>query len=156
MHDRWTNADLASLLGEPILTRRDMLVTSLATGFALAVQPVSADTITTGIEGLIVGEVRIPVKDGEIPAYRAMPDKGTNFPVVLVVLVVLGAPGPTLTATLGGVAAGAAGLEGLSPQPTSVTISVLRSTALSVLGVFMAWFSLLLDTGYWLGFLGPG
>ena len=48
MHDRWTNADLASLLGEPILTRRDMLVTSLATGFALAVQPVSADTITTG------------------------------------------------------------------------------------------------------------
>ena len=90
MHDRWTNADLASLLGEPILTRRDILVTSLATGFALAVQPVSADTITTGTEGLVAGEVRIPVKDGEIPAYRAMPDKGENFPVVLVVQEIFG------------------------------------------------------------------
>jgi carboxymethylenebutenolidase len=90
MHDQWTNADFASLLGEPILTRRDILVTSLATGFALAVQPVAADTITTSTEGLVAGEVRIPVKDGEIPAYRAMPDTGGNFPVVLVVQEIFG------------------------------------------------------------------
>jgi carboxymethylenebutenolidase len=90
MHDQWSNADLASLLGEPILTRRAVLVTSLATGFALAVQPVVADTITTSAEGLVAGEVRIPVKDGEIPAYRAMPDKGENFPVVLVVQEIFG------------------------------------------------------------------
>ncbi|HXW10987.1 MAG TPA: dienelactone hydrolase family protein [Steroidobacteraceae bacterium] len=91
MHDQWTNADLASLLGStPSLTRRDILVTSLAAGFALAVQPVSADTITTGTEGLTAGEVRIPVKDGEIPGYRAMPAKGENFPVVLVVQEIFG------------------------------------------------------------------
>jgi carboxymethylenebutenolidase len=91
MHDQWTNADLASLLGStPTLTRRDILVTSLAAGFALAVQPVSADTITTDAEGLTAGEVRIPAKDGEIPGYRAMPAKGENFPVVLVVQEIFG------------------------------------------------------------------
>jgi carboxymethylenebutenolidase len=91
MHHQWTNADLASLLGStPVLTRRDILVTSLAAGFALAVQPVSADTITTNVEGLTAGEVRIPAKDGEIPGYRAMPAKGENFPVVLVVQEIFG------------------------------------------------------------------
>jgi carboxymethylenebutenolidase len=90
MHDKWTNADLAALIGKPILTRRDILVTSLATGFALAVQPVSADTITTDTEGLVVGEVRIPVKGGEIPAYRAMPAQGKDFPIVLVVQEIFG------------------------------------------------------------------
>ncbi|MGI9246905.1 MAG: dienelactone hydrolase family protein, partial [Steroidobacteraceae bacterium] len=60
MHDKRTDADLASLLGQPVLTRRDVLVTSLAAGFALAVQPVAAETITTSAEGLTAGEVRIP------------------------------------------------------------------------------------------------
>jgi carboxymethylenebutenolidase len=91
MHDRWTNAELASLLGStPALTRRDILVTSLAAGFAFAVQPISADTITTSAEGLTAGEVRIPVKDGEIPGYRAMPAKGQGFPIVLVVQEIFG------------------------------------------------------------------
>ena len=90
MHDPWTNADLVSLLGSPTLTRREILVTSLAAGFALAVQPVSADTITTDTEGLTAGEVRIPAKGGEIPGYRAMPAKGTTFPVVLVVQEIFG------------------------------------------------------------------
>jgi carboxymethylenebutenolidase len=65
-------------------------MTSLASGFALSVQPVSAETITTGTEGLIAGEVKVKVKDGEIPAYQVMPDKGGNFPVVLVVSEVWG------------------------------------------------------------------
>ncbi|MCE3285905.1 MAG: clcD 1, partial [Steroidobacteraceae bacterium] len=91
MHDQWTSADLASLLGStPTLTRREILVTSLAAGFALAVQPVSADTITTDTDGLTAGEVRIPVKGGEIPGYRAMPATGENFPVVLVVQEIFG------------------------------------------------------------------
>jgi carboxymethylenebutenolidase len=54
------------------------------------VQPVSAQTITTSTEGLEAGEVRIPVADGEIPAYRAMPAKGKDFPVVLVVQEIFG------------------------------------------------------------------
>ena len=91
MHDQWTNADLASLLGStPVLTRRDILVTSLAAGFALAVQPVAADTITTDAEGLTAGEVRIPVQDGDIPGYRAMPAQGQDFPIVLVVQEIFG------------------------------------------------------------------
>ena len=55
------------------LTRRGFMMTTLAVGFALAVRPVSADTIVTDAEGLTVGEVKIPTSDGDIPAYRAMP-----------------------------------------------------------------------------------
>src|SRR5262245_34234147 len=75
----------------PEVTRRKFVVTSLSTGFALAVQPIQAQTtITTDAEALTAGEVKIPVKDGEIPAYRAMPAKGKNFPVVLVVQEIFG------------------------------------------------------------------
>src|SRR5260370_1685055 len=66
------------------LSRRAFVVGSLATGFALAVMPVSADTITTDSNGLIAGEVKIPGEGGEIPAYRAMPASGGPFPTVLV------------------------------------------------------------------------
>ena len=91
MHDQWTNADLVSLIGSSNYTRRQILVTSLAAGFAVAVQPVCAETmITTDTEGLTAGEVRVPVADGEIPAYRAMPAKGSTFPVVLVVQEIFG------------------------------------------------------------------
>ncbi len=68
MHD-----DLLSLLPKIDITRRSFVVSSLAAGFALAVQPVSAETITTDTAGLDAGEVKIPVKDGDIPAYRALP-----------------------------------------------------------------------------------
>jgi carboxymethylenebutenolidase len=64
--------------------------TSLASGFALAVQPVSADTITTDANGLTVGDVKIPLKDGEIPGYRAMPATGGPFPTVLVIQEIFG------------------------------------------------------------------
>jgi carboxymethylenebutenolidase len=82
--------DLTALETKTALTRREFVVTTLATGFALAVQPVSAQTITTDTNGLIAGEVKIPVADGQIPAYRAMPDKGASFPVVLVVQEIFG------------------------------------------------------------------
>lgn len=82
--------ELLSLVPKFDLTRREFVVTSLAAGFALAVQPVSAETITTDAKGLVAGEVKIPVSDGEIPAYRAMPDKGGPFPVVLVVQEIFG------------------------------------------------------------------
>ena len=82
--------DAVSLLPKTEFTRREFVVTSLAAGFALAVRPVSAQTITTDSSGLVAGEVKIPVADGEIPGYRAMPDKGGPFPVVLVVQEVFG------------------------------------------------------------------
>jgi len=74
----------------PSWSRRGFVMTSLATGFALAVQPVSAETITTDTNGLAAGEVEVPVKGGEIPAYRAMPANGGPFPTVLVASEVWG------------------------------------------------------------------
>jgi carboxymethylenebutenolidase len=82
--------ELLSLLPKIELNRRTFVVSSLAAGFAMAVQPVSADTITTDTKGLVAGEVKVPVADGEIPAYRAMPDKAGPFPTVLVVQEIFG------------------------------------------------------------------
>ena len=84
------DSHLTSLLPPASLTRRGFVVTSLAAGFALATQPVSAATIVTDSEGLTVGEVKIPVADGEIPGYRAMPAEGGPFATVLVVQEVFG------------------------------------------------------------------
>ena len=87
---RETHEELVGLLPEEV-SRRGFIVSSLAAGFALAVQPVAAQTvITTSAEGLEAGEVKIPVRDGEMPAYRAMPARGKNFPVALVVQEIFG------------------------------------------------------------------
>jgi carboxymethylenebutenolidase len=86
------NDELNSLYpSAPEVTRRGFVVTSLSAGFALAVQPIQKTTvITTDNNGLIQGEVKIPTKNGEIPAYRAVPTRGTNFPTVLVVQEIFG------------------------------------------------------------------
>jgi len=85
MHD-----NLASLPPGSDLSRRGFVVTSLAAGFALATQPVTGQTITTDTQGLEAGEVKIPVADGEVPGYRAMPASGGPFPTVLVVQEIFG------------------------------------------------------------------
>jgi carboxymethylenebutenolidase len=84
------NEELLSLLPKTGFNRREFVITALAAGFALAVRPVSAQTITTDVKGLTAGEVKIPVSGGEIPAYRAMPSAGKSFPVVLVVQEIFG------------------------------------------------------------------
>src|SRR6476619_4212 len=84
------NEDILSLTGRRGFDRPEFVVTSLAAGFALSVQPVSAETITTDTKGIESGEVKVPVGDGEIPAYRAQPDKGGPFPVILVVQEIFG------------------------------------------------------------------
>jgi len=71
-------------------SRRGFVVTTLSAGFALAVQPVSAQTITTDTNGLEAGEVKVKVSDGEIPAYRAMPASGGPFPTVIVIQEIFG------------------------------------------------------------------
>jgi carboxymethylenebutenolidase len=85
MHD-----ELVGLLPEEV-SRRGFIAASLAAGFALAVQPIAAQTvITTDAEGLEAGDVKIPVRGGEMPGYRAMPARGKNFPVALVVQEIFG------------------------------------------------------------------
>ena len=71
-------------------SRRAFIVGGLAAGFAFAVLPVAAETITTDAKGLTVGEVRVPVDGGTIPAYRAMPDAGGPSATILVVQEVFG------------------------------------------------------------------
>ena len=88
--DDVSQSQLQSLTPITDFSRRGFVVTTLTAGFALAVQPVSAETITTDSNGLTVGEVKIPVKDGEIPAYRAMPAKGGPFPTVVVIQEIFG------------------------------------------------------------------
>ncbi|OLP18473.1 carboxymethylenebutenolidase [Leptolyngbya sp. 'hensonii'] len=70
--------------------RREFILSTLSAGFALAVQPIAAGTITTDSKSLIAGEVKIPVADGTIPAYRAKPATGKGFPTVLVVQEIFG------------------------------------------------------------------
>ena len=81
---------LQGLLPRAQWSRRGFVMTSLITGFALSVQPVSAETIITDTKGLDAGEVKVPVADGSIPAYRAMPAQGGPFPTVLVVQEIFG------------------------------------------------------------------
>lgn len=83
--------DLNSLFPSTKTSRRGFMTTSLCSGFALATHPINAqDLITTDTNGIVAGEVKIPTKDVEIPAYRAMPEKGKNFPTVLVVQEIFG------------------------------------------------------------------
>ncbi len=72
------------------IRRRELLLGTLAAGFAVAVRPISAATIITDAGGLTAGFVSIPVEGGTIPAYRARPATGTNLPVVLVVQEIFG------------------------------------------------------------------
>ena len=85
MHD-----DLTRLEPKFDFSRREFVVTSLAAGFAMAAQPVSAQTIRTDDAGLEAGEVKIPVAGGTVPAYRAMPADGKNLPMILVVQEIFG------------------------------------------------------------------
>ena len=57
----------------------------LGVGFCAAISPVIAQVTTTSADGLLVGEVKVRAGDVDIPAYRAMPDRGGPFPTVLVV-----------------------------------------------------------------------
>jgi carboxymethylenebutenolidase len=84
--------EFESLVPAQSFNRRNFLVTSLGAGFALAVQPVMAQTaIRTDDTGLLAGEVKVPVKDGEMVAYRATPKGAAKPPVILVISEIFGA-----------------------------------------------------------------
>ena len=85
------NPEFDSLVPATSFNRREFLVTSLGAGFALAVQPVMAQTaISTDDTGLVAGEVKVPVKDGEMVAYRALPKGAVKPAVILVVSEIFG------------------------------------------------------------------
>ncbi len=92
MHTDAMTAEFDSLVPPPLpIGRRGFLVTALGAGFALAVQPVMAQTaIVTDTDGLTAGEIQVPTADGMMPAYRAQPARGSDFPVILVVQEIFG------------------------------------------------------------------
>lgn len=72
------------------LPRRGFVMTSLIAGLTLATTRVDAQAIRTDTLGLSAGEARIPVSDGQIPAYYAKPENGGPFPTVLVIEEIFG------------------------------------------------------------------
>lgn len=86
------DAEFDSLVPQQNFDRRSFIVTSLGASFALAVQPVMAQTaINTASDGLNAGEVKVPVGDGEMVAYCALPADRVKSPVVLVISEIFGA-----------------------------------------------------------------
>ncbi len=84
------NPDVVPFEQQTIFNRRNFVMTSLATGFAAAVMPVSAQTITTDSKGIAAGEIKIPAEGGDMPAYYAKPEKAGKYPTVLVVQEIFG------------------------------------------------------------------
>src|SRR4051812_25286227 len=76
---------------EFVTSRRQVLMTTLSTGFALAVTPVAASALSTDSDGLEAGEIKIATGSGDIPGYRALPAKPKGkVPVILVVHEIFG------------------------------------------------------------------
>ncbi len=91
MNDMLREDLLALVSNRTTVSRREFVAGSLAAGFALAVQPVSAQTmIVTESDGLTAGEVKITTGSGDIPAYRAMPAGGKALATILVVQEIFG------------------------------------------------------------------
>jgi carboxymethylenebutenolidase len=59
-------------------------------GFAVAALSAEAAPIATDTAGLVAGEVRIPTRNSQMPAYYARPDRRGRNPVVIVVSEVFG------------------------------------------------------------------
>ncbi len=85
-----TTEDFDSLVPKRSFNRRDFVGTAVGSGFAAAVLPVSAQTITTDTQGLEAGPVTVPVGDFQMPAYAARPAGKKNAPVVLVISEIFG------------------------------------------------------------------
>ena len=83
--------DFDSLTPTRDFNRRSFVATTVGSGFAAAVLPVAAQTLTTDTEGLVAGAVEIPTAGGGVlPAYRAAPAGRRDLPVVLVVSEIFG------------------------------------------------------------------
>lgn len=92
MAEPQTASDVIGLTKVAPLSRRGFMTASAAVtaGYTLAAGPVRADVVKTPADGLTVGDARIKVADGEMPAYFARPANATNPPVVLVAMEIFG------------------------------------------------------------------
>ncbi|PWB83418.1 MAG: carboxymethylenebutenolidase [Methylocystaceae bacterium] len=72
------------------LSQDDKSAAGAPAGFAPAAGAPRSSTITTDARGLATGDVEIATANGKLPAYFAKPEKGENFPVILVVQEIFG------------------------------------------------------------------
>jgi carboxymethylenebutenolidase len=71
-------------------SRRAFVMTTLMSGFTLAVARAEAAAIHTDAAGLKAGPVSMTTADGQMPAYAAMQDGAGPFPIVLVIEEIFG------------------------------------------------------------------
>ena len=85
-------SDVIGLTKTEPFSRRGFMTASaaVAAGYTLAAGPVRADVIKTDTNGLAVGDAKIKVADGDMPAYYARPAGVANPPVILVAMEIFG------------------------------------------------------------------
>lgn len=85
-------SDVIGLTKVAPFSRRGFMTASaaVAAGYTLAAGPVRADVIKTDTAGLVAGDARIKVADGEMPGYFARPEGVSNPPVILVAMEIFG------------------------------------------------------------------
>src|ERR1700749_4954076 len=85
-------SDVIGITKAAPFSRRGFMTASAAVtaGYTLAAGPVRAGVIKTDTGGLVAGNVKIKVADGEMPGYFARPDGVSNPPVVLVAMEIFG------------------------------------------------------------------
>ena len=91
-HDPALPSNINGLTKAPPLSRRDFMsaATAATAGYTLAAGPVRAEVIKTDTDGLTVGDAKVKVADGEMPAYFAKPKSGVKPPVILVAMEIFG------------------------------------------------------------------
>lgn len=78
-------------MDEQSVGRRDVVAGGVAVGFALAAQPIAAQTlITTDADGLDAAMIEVPSFDRSIPAYRARPRGSASAPLVILIHEIFG------------------------------------------------------------------
>jgi carboxymethylenebutenolidase len=76
---------------EAAVTRRQILVAGgTFAGYALGVEKVLAQAITTDTQGLVAGDQQVPVGGVNVPVYEARPASGKDHPIVLVISEIWG------------------------------------------------------------------
>ncbi len=70
--------------------RRTLLMTTLMTGFTLAVARAQEAPVHTDDTGLDAGEAQVTTPNGPIPAYYARPQGAGPFPIILVIEEIFG------------------------------------------------------------------
>ena len=83
-------SSLTAISSQPVQRRQFLAMSTCVVGYTALTGPVNAQVISTPATGLTAGEVKVSSGGLDIPAYRAMPASGSNFPVMLVIQEVFG------------------------------------------------------------------